>query len=419
MADCPGIYTLAEMKDGLLARLRVPGGRLSAKDLRTIAKVSSHYGNGTLDLTNRANLQIRGIEQASSQQFIDELIQADLITSDPIHDRLRNIAIDPLTGLVDEIYECSELVKKLDKALSNLSCRAQLSPKFSIVLDGGGPSHISQLPHDFAFIAKQTNEGVVSFNVSLNNQPTILHVSPDQLVEKVMGWIEKLCAFYKADNMRMKNLGKEHDFKTILQVMEDKPFEEDTFYNTKNKLAPLMGLCHQTQPNKVAINLSHPTGRLFHYQLVGLAELAQDFGQGEIRLTPWQSVIMPHIDQDHIADIWEKSEALGFLTQEPEQNLQILSCAGSQGCIHGGFETKMKALKIRDAFIDMGFPNPVTIHLSACEKGCATRAKTPYLVLQRKNEGDMRLYVNDAPSTKASGKPVPEEQLIPELKKLI
>ena len=419
MAECPGIYTLAEMKDGLLARLRVPGGRLSAKNLRVIATAANQYGNGTLDLTNRSNLQIRGIKQASSGKIIDELIKADLITTDPVHDRLRNITMDPLTGLVYEIYDCSDLVKQLDHALSNLSCRARLSPKFSIVLDGGGRSQISQLPHDFAFIVKQTNEGTITFNVSINNQSTVLHVSPQELVEKAIEWIEKLCAFYPEENMRIKKLLKDHDLKTILQVMEGKPFEDDTLYSLKSKLSPLMGLCDQTQANKVAINLSHPTGRLFHFQLIGLAELAQEFGQGEVRLTPWQSIIMPHVDQDHIADIWEKGEALGFLTQEPEQNLQILSCAGSEGCIHGGFETKVKALKIRDAFTDMGFPNQVTIHLSACEKGCATRAKTPYLVLQRKEDENMRLYVNEAPSTKAAGKPVPEEQLISELKKLI
>ncbi len=419
MAECPGIYTLSEMKDGLLARLRVPGGRLSGKDLQMIATASNKYGNGTLDLTNRANLQIRAIKQASAQQFIDQLIKAQLITTDPVHDRLRNITLDPLTGVVDEIYDCSDLVNELDHALSNLSCRAQLSPKFSIVLDGGGPSHISQLPHDFAFIAKQTSEGAITFNVSINNQSTVLNVSPQQLVGKLMGWIEKLCAFYKTENMRIKSLARDHDLKTILQVMEDKPFEQDILYTPKSTLTALKGLCDQIQQNKVAINLSHPTGRLFHFQLIGLAELAQDFGQDEIRLTPWQSVIMPHIDQDHIADIWEKGEALGFLTQEAEQNLTILSCTGSQGCIHGGFETKMKALKIRDAFIDMGFPKPVTIHLSACEKGCATRAKTPYLVMQRRDEDEMRLYINEAPSTKAAGKPVPEEQLIPELKKLI
>ena len=419
MANCPGIYTLADMKDGLLARLRVPGGRLSAKNLRVIASAAKEYGNGTLDFTNRGNLQIRGIKRASSQQFIDKLITADLITTDPVHDRLRNIAIDPLSGLIDEVYDCSELSKQLDQALSKLACRSQLSPKFSIVLDGSGPSHISQLPHDIAFIARRTTQGTISFKVSLNNQPTILHVSPEHLVEKIIGWLENLCAFNETGNLRIKRLLRDHDIKTVLQVMEEKKYEEVFLYTPKNSLSPLMGLCDQTQTNKVAINLSHPTGRLFHFQLVGLAELAEDFGQSEIRLTPWQSIIMPHIDQDHIADIWEKGEALGFLTQEAEQNLTILSCAGCEGCIHGGFETKMKALKIRDAFIDMGFPAPVTIHLSACEKGCATRAKTPYLVLQRKGEDDMRLFVNEAPSTKAAGKTVLEDQLIPELKKLI
>jgi len=421
MVECPGIHTLAEMKDGFLARIRVPGGQLNTENLRHIAHVTKKYGNGIIDLTNRANFQIRHLKKQDQQNLISELLTYDLITKDPEHDRLRNIVIDPLSGLVNEVVDCRSLVGQLDQSLSLLPCKTQISPKFSIVLDGGGPSQISGIGHDLAFVAKKgSNPADPLFELLITGHKTLITVRASELVDTTMSWINSLVDLSKPNALRMKNLIKSLGLKTILTHLMETEANREIEGSLRKNVVPLSGFCRQKDTEQVAINLTSPTGRLFDFQILGLAELAEHYSENdEIRLTSWQSVILPNISQDHICDVWEKSEALGFLTQEVEQNLQILSCAGSEGCFKGGFETKIKALEIREALADMAFPNLTTIHLSACEKGCACRAKSPYLVLQREQEQSMRLYVNAAPDTIERGKEVEQNRLISELKKLI
>jgi len=421
MVECPGIHTLAEMKDGFLARIRVPGGQLKTENLRQIARITQKYGSGIIDLTNRANLQIRSLKKQHQQNLISDLLACDLITKDPEHDRLRNIVIDPLSGLVNEVIDCGALVRHLDHSLSLLPCKAQISPKFSIVLDGGGPSQISGIGHDLAFVAKKgSNPADPLFELLITGHKTLITLKASELTDKTMSWINTLVDLAKPDALRMKNLVQSHGLKTILAQLTKTQTNKEIESGPKKTVVPLAGFCRQKNTEQVAINLTSPTGRLFDFQMLGLAELAEHYSEtDEIRLTSWQSVILPHINQDHICEVWEKSEALGLLTQEVEQNLQILSCAGSEGCSKGGFETKIRALEIREALSDMAFPNLTTIHLSACEKGCASRSKVPYLVLQRQQEQSMRLYVNAAPDTTERGKEIEQNKLIPELKKLI
>lgn len=417
MADCPGVHKLTEMKDGYLARIRVPGGQLSAEKLSCLASAAEKYGAGVIDLTNRANLQIRGIKAKQQPNLLADLLAHELISKDPIHDRLRNIAIDPLSGLMREEIDCYPLSTRLDKALIKLPCRGELSPKFSFVLDGGGPSVISGLRADMTLIANKRQQKLTSFELWLNGHQTPLQVSADALCETIIHWLSQLVALAAPKKLRIKELIKDKSLQAIVNSLSD---AECVLPNGPVKeLQPQIGTKGQYKTKHLAVNLTLPSGRLFAFQASGLAELAERYSGGEIRLTPWQAVILPNVKETCISDVWEKSEQLGFLTQEAEQNLSIISCAGCKGCIHGGFETKMKALEIRDNLADMAFPNPITIHLSGCEKGCATRQKTPYLIMQRTTEQKPRLYVNASPTTKKAGKEVEESQLIAELKKLI
>ena len=420
MADCPGIYKLAEMKDGLLARLRLPTGQLTTAQAELIAMSAATHAAGIIDLTNRANLQIRGVNAAALPDLHAAWTAAKLAVEDPAHDRVRNILIDPLTGLVKEQHNCFNLAKELDEALAKFERRHHLSPKFSFILDGGGPSNIAALNHDIAARAQKASNGQTTFHISFAGQPVGASLSAPDLIKTICTWLDLLCTKFQAAPRRLKTLLKLHGLAAIkenLSISDQPSISEDAW---PTKLTPLSGMVQQTAAQeKRAINLSLPNGRLQHFQLQGLAELASQYGQGDIHLTPWQSVILPHVKEEDISTVWEKAEALGLLTQEEEQNLQILSCAGSEGCIHGGFETKLTALKIREAIARTGFPAPTTIHLSACEKGCASREKSTILVMQRQREQEMRLYVNAAPDTDAPGKAVTRSELIPELKKLI
>lgn len=456
MAECPGIYKLSEMNDGLLARLRIPGGTLSSDQARCLALAAKNFGNGTIDITNRANLQLRSIKPNKQSTLIDYLQKHKLAPDEQHYDRLRNITIDPLSGLVAERVDCRPLAKELEQRLKTLKSPDQFSAKLSIIIDGGGPTNISALPHDFAFQATmalpltkedQPQAENLYFRFLLCGIQTGLLIERDHLVSTVLQFFENLrqiearkeqgSASYKDEhidrlredqsgNLRPKtllnNMPPEQLTKLLIKDISSIRKEAKGKNNkvpAQQKLNRPEYITQQKSDDVFTVNLVSPTSRLQYFQLQGLAELADEFGRGELRLTSWQAVMLPYIKEKNLDKVWERSEAMALLTQQTEQNLQIISCIGSEGCIHAGFETRLKSLDIRENLTDLVSLNPVTIHLSACEKGCATRQKTDYLIMQKRGSDQLTLHLNEAPTTKKTGKPISEDQIIKELKKLI
>jgi precorrin-3B synthase len=108
---CPGAVTMHEAADGSLARIRVPGGILSASTLLALAGTATDLGDGRLELTSRANIQIRGLDAAVATQLATRLRSLGLLPSLQ-HERVRNILASPLSGL-DSVghADTTELVK--------------------------------------------------------------------------------------------------------------------------------------------------------------------------------------------------------------------------------------------------------------------------------------------------------------------
>ncbi len=94
---CPGVRSVWSAADGGLARVRIPGGRLSADQLRLLADAADDLGNGLLELTVRANVQVRGLSAGREQDLAARLRVGGLLPSDT-HDRVRNILGSPLAG---------------------------------------------------------------------------------------------------------------------------------------------------------------------------------------------------------------------------------------------------------------------------------------------------------------------------------
>ena len=95
---CPGILDLHEARDGLVARIRLPGGYASSARLMSLAALAGRFGDGRVDLTARGNVQIRGIQPDTADAMAQRAAAAGLMPS-PAHDRARNITASPLAGL--------------------------------------------------------------------------------------------------------------------------------------------------------------------------------------------------------------------------------------------------------------------------------------------------------------------------------
>jgi precorrin-3B synthase len=132
---CPGILDLHEARDGLVARIRLPGGFATAARLRSLAAMADQFGDGRVDLTARSNVQIRGIQPGAAGGMAQRAASAGLMPS-PAHDRARNITASPLAGLAGH-PELRGPVRALDRAIRADPGLAALPGRFLFSLDDG------------------------------------------------------------------------------------------------------------------------------------------------------------------------------------------------------------------------------------------------------------------------------------------
>jgi precorrin-3B synthase len=139
---CPGLLRLHEAGDGLLARVRLPGGRLDVRAARAVAELAAS-GNGIVELTSRANLQVRGLTDAALAQRL--LTAAGLLRS-PAHDRVRNIVASPLAGRLDGAVAVDAIVDELDAELCADPAVAGLPGRFLFAVEDGSQTHGVTVP---------------------------------------------------------------------------------------------------------------------------------------------------------------------------------------------------------------------------------------------------------------------------------
>ncbi|GAB3452301.1 sulfite reductase subunit beta [Actinophytocola sediminis] len=133
---CPGVFRPWVAQDGALVRLRVPGGRIGPDALLRVVEAAERHGDGTVLLTKRANLQLRGIAGGVPDSLVDAIAAAGLLPS-RTHELVRNILVSPLTGLVGGRVDLRPVVRALDEALLADPALAVLGGRFLFVLDDG------------------------------------------------------------------------------------------------------------------------------------------------------------------------------------------------------------------------------------------------------------------------------------------
>jgi precorrin-3B synthase len=129
---CPGALAPMRSGDGLVVRVRPRGGRIDARQATGIAELAARHGNGLIELTNRANLQIRGVSEAGHIGLIEELALLSLLDKDPQAEARRNILVTPFWNAGDEI---TSIADELARALALRP--AGLPNKFGFAVDCG------------------------------------------------------------------------------------------------------------------------------------------------------------------------------------------------------------------------------------------------------------------------------------------
>src|SRR5574343_638302 len=152
---CPGLLRIVPALDGGICRIKLPGGVLRSAQARAIAQAAQQCAGGVLELTNRSNLQIRGVLPGQENTLIEALLAAELGPRVAAADDVRNLLLSPAAGLDPHArMDVRPLASQLLDLLQDTPALHALSPKFALQLDGGEALAMREHPHDLWLVAE-------------------------------------------------------------------------------------------------------------------------------------------------------------------------------------------------------------------------------------------------------------------------
>jgi ferredoxin-nitrite reductase len=133
-----------------------------------------------------------------------------------------------------------------------------------------------------------------------------------------------------------------------------------------------LGARRQAQRGLNSLGVGIPVGRMSAKQMHALADLATNYGRGELRLTVWQNLLIPHVPDAFLATLTRSVQRLGFFTAASFATGGIIACTGSKGCKYAAADTKGHALALMKFLEPRPAPGaPVNIHFTGCPHSCA------------------------------------------------
>lgn len=407
---CPGLFHGTTAQDGILSRIRIPGGMINSQQFAAIADIADTWGSGYVEITNRANIQIRGIEQQLNRDVLQWLQELGLASSNPDVDHLRNIMTSPTAGIDPyELIDTRSLVEGWDSYIIERSYLRGLSPKFSVCFDGGGQVTVGDRLNDITFSAVKKGDMGSGENIYFRlylqagekgepSQDTGILLLP----EECLPVLAALAAVYLEHiqgshglSPRLREVVNHLGLTTYLQKVG-----QNVSFCYKNLTPKIVtrprrqefhqGIHPQRQSGLFYIGLVLPLGRLETWQIRGLVNLAERYSSqysSSIRLTPWQNLLLTHIPQTAIAEVEGEISNLGLSCATTNIKSGLVACSGKQGCIAAATETKDHALKVAEYLENrIVLDSRVNIHFTGCLKSCAQSHQSDITLLGMNSE---------------------------------
>jgi len=329
---CPGALRPMLSGDGLVVRLRVPQGRLTVAQARGVADLARRYGNGVIDLSNRANLQLRGVDPERHEGLIDALRALALIDVDEGAERRRNLMVTPFWQAGGDT---EHLTQQLTAAAESHAL-PEVSNKFGYAVDAGPQPVLQADPADIRF--ERSAEGqllLCAEGAALGKL-----ISRDAAVTEAIA----LAAWVRAQGASR-----------AARALEAGATLPSGFDHPRQSGLGTPALGHYPAGALVACAF----GQMDAETLTALADL------GPLRLTPWRMVLI------------EGATALpdlpGLITEAADPLLRVIACTGAPGCAQGRGETRELARHLADVV-----PKGQHLHVSGCAKGCAAPRATDF-----------------------------------------
>jgi precorrin-3B synthase len=322
---CPTVFAPMASGDGLLVRVKPPGSRLAPAQARALAQAAARDGNGTIELTGRANLQVRGLSTNAVPRFAAAMVDAGIAAPDPAAERRRNVVVAPLAA----------------------AGVARVAAELEMLLAADGT--LASLPGKFGFAVALPG---VSADVRLCPAGGAWLVWPDGAARAVPSRRPA------EDALRLA--------RAFLAVAPGARRMRDAAAAAVCRAAGLrarVAVPEMAVPDVIGerpggFGLGLPFGTMAAATLAALADF------GALHLTPWRAIVIAPMRQRESCDLRDL-RALGLIVDPADPRLAVAACPGRPACASAHADTRADA-----GWLARRFPG-LALHVSGCAKGCA------------------------------------------------
>lgn len=391
-----GLFYVAPAQDAYMCRLRIPNGLLTHWQFAGLADLAQDFGGGYLHVTTRANIQIREIAPKNAAAIVEAVQDLGLWSKGAGADNVRNVTGTPTAGVdPQELIDTRPYARAMHHHILNDRSLFGLPRKFNIAFDGAGMVGALEDTNDIGFQAVEVLDGHgvapgVRFRLALGGitghkdfaRDTGVVVSPDEAVEVADAILRVFIDHGDRTNRtkaRLKYVLDAFGFEKFLGLVEEKlgrqltraPAEAIAPRPRQNRGAHI-GAHPQKQAGLNWIGVALPLGRLTPRETRVLADIARRYGDGGLRLTVWQNLLVTGVADADVEAARVEIRALGLSTEASPIRAGLVACTGNTGCRFAAADTKRDALKIA-AHCETTAPMdaPVNIHLTGCHHSCA------------------------------------------------
>ena len=414
-----GLFFLTPVKDAFMARLRIPGGVVTTPQLRELARVAQTLTTGYVQITTRANFQMRLIQPKDAPEVLRRIQSVGLHTRGAGADNIRNLTANPTAGIDPvELINVLPFVHELAQIIIHDRSFYDLPRKFNIAFDGGGLIGSVEDTNDIGVKAVRIGAPVsdparlespaeragsgtgapdaspagVVFRIALGGatghktfaRDLGVVVSPGEINKVIVAilrvYLERGCRTDRKQ-ARLKHLLERMSLDEYLAEVEmklGKPLRRAPYDPAQIRWAAQelphshLGDFPQKQRGLNYVGAALPAGQITPGQMLRVADLADSYGTGEIRLTVWQNFIIPNVPDAFVPTLKRALEKTGFATKQSNAAGGIIACTGNRYCKYAQSNTKAHALDLTKHLEKrLELDRPVNIHLTGCPNSCA------------------------------------------------
>ena len=375
---CPDLRHPMESGDGFLVNVKPPLGRIDADDARVLAAAAKAHGNGIIEITNRANLQFRGLTPESAARFAEVVQDMGHCAAHSVEAR-RNIIVSPL-GAADPTaaFDSHEIARALETRIAAESGLGELPAKFGFLVDGGGALSLAGVTADVE--CRAAGEMMV---IGLPESAVAVPCPPSgaaaHMCRLAFAFLE-LSRTQASPPRRMRALVRLVGADAVFAAAGLKADIAMSPPDVERR-APIGRIA---LGDRYAFALGLPFGQLQSGRLTQIAGIAEEFGDGLLRFAPWRAVIVAGIPSERLAGFEAKAFEAGALTDPADPRTRISACAGRLcQSAHADARTDAERLaKILKTEVS-------ALHVSGCAKGCAHPAPAEITLVGRNGGYDL------------------------------